>query len=83
MVCMNSLLDLIKFINERKQWWLMPVFLPLILLGIIINAYSYLKQKSANIKISHYWVSYMTKRQSRSKQPFFRQNLELNTAVNV
>ena len=33
---MESILDLIKFIKERKLWWLMPVIFALIVLGVLI-----------------------------------------------
>jgi len=33
---MDFLLDLLRFIKERKKWWLLPVILFLLLLGLIL-----------------------------------------------
>lgn len=33
---MDFLLDLLRFIRERKKWWLLPVILFLLLLGLIL-----------------------------------------------
>ena len=33
---MDFLLDLLRFIKERKKWWLLPVILFLLLLGLVL-----------------------------------------------
>ncbi len=33
---MDFLIDLWKFLMERKKWWLLPVIVVLLLLGVLI-----------------------------------------------
>ena len=33
---MEELLDLFKFLMERKKWWLTPIVVVLLLLGLLI-----------------------------------------------